>query len=120
MQIREIGRKKRHLRIRKKIKGTPERPRLCVHRSAKHLYAQVIDDMAERTLFSFSTADKDFVEKNTAVGGKIAKAAKLGEHYGKILIEKGIRKIAFDRGGYLYHGRVKALAESLRQAGLEF
>lgn len=116
---KELGRLKRHGRIRKKMFGTMERPRLSVHRSNQNLYVQVVDDTASRTLLSFSTADKNFCEKV----GKIRKtdaAAKLGEIFGPALKEKGILKIAFDRGGYQYHGRIKALAEALRKAGIEF
>ena len=116
---KEEKRLKRHGRIRKKMFGTLERPRLIVHRSAKNLYAQVVDDTRSHTLFSFSTADKKFMEiapKN----GKVQKAEKLGTFFAGRLKEKGILKIAFDRGGYQYHGRIKALAESLRQAGIEF
>lgn len=119
MLKKEIGRSKRHIRIRKRVIGTPERPRLTVHRSAKNIYVQAIDDTANRTLFSFSTLDKDF-SKVKPKKGKVTQAEKLGAHFGKALKDKGISKIAFDRGGYLYHGRVKALAESLRQAGIQF
>ena len=118
-QKKEAARQKRHGRIRKKLFGTVERPRLSVHRSAKNLYVQVIDDTASSTLFSFSTTDKNFV-KAAPKSGKVKKSEKLGEFFAAKLKEKGINKIAFDRGGYQYHGRVKALAESLRQAGIEF
>ncbi len=119
MLDKEIGRLKRHGRIRKKMFGTAERPRLNVHRSLKNLYVQVIDDMQSRTLFSFSTRDKDF-SKKVSKGSKTEKAKGLGQFFAARLKEKGIRKIAFDRGGYQYHGRVKALADSLREAGIEF
>ena len=119
MLKRELGRMKRHQSIRKKIFGTAERPRLTVHRSLKNLYVQVIDDMAARTLFSFSTADKVLTQDKTKKN-KVAAAGKLGQFYAPKLIEKGIRKVAFDRSGCLYHGRIKALAESLRKAGIEF
>ena len=119
MDQKEIGRLGRHNSIRKRVKGTSERPRLSVHRSAKNLYVQLIDDMAEKTLFAFSTRDKNF-EKSVQKDNKVTKAQKLGQVYGPKIKEKGITKIAFDRGGYKYHGRVKALAESLRQAGIEF
>ena len=119
MLAKETGRIKRHRRIRKKLLGTPERPRLTVHRSAKNIYVQIVDDTKAHTLYSFSTTDKNF---STAAPkkGKVAKAEKLGEFFAKNLKEKGIQKVAFDRGGYLYHGRVKALAESLRKNGIEF
>ena len=119
MLKKELGRIKRHLSIRKKIFGTAERPRLSVHRSAKNLYVQVIDDTTARTLLSFSTADKTFKEK-LPKKGKVAAAEKLGQFYAPLLKQKGIRHIAFDRAGSLYHGRIKALAESLRQGGIEF
>ena len=120
MLKKELGRIKRHRGIRKKIFGTPERPRLAVHRSLKNLYVQAIDDTQSRTLFSFSTLDKNFL---TAVKGKTSKsslAEKLGQFFAKSLKEKGIQKAAFDRGGFQYHGRIKALAEALRQGGIEF
>ena len=118
-KTKEAGRKKRHGRIRKKMFGTAERPRLAVHRSAKNLYVQVVDDTQSRTLYSFSTLDKEFL-KTAPKNGKVAKSDKLGQFFAAKLKEKGIAKIAFDRGGYQYHGRVKALAESLRQAGIQF
>ena len=105
--------------MRKKLSGTQERPRLSVHRSLKNLYAQVVDDLQAKTLLSFSTLDKAFIKS----AGKLKKselAAKLGEFFVGELIKKGIRKISFDRGGYAYHGRVKALADSLRKGGIEF
>ncbi|MBI3314187.1 MAG: 50S ribosomal protein L18 [Candidatus Omnitrophica bacterium] len=119
MLVKEAGRIKRHRRIRKKLLGTPERPRLTVHRSAKNIYVQIIDDTKAQTLFSFSTADKKFIQ-TAPKKGKVAKAEKLGEFFAGNMKEKGIKKVAFDRGGYLYHGRVKALAESLRKNGIEF
>ncbi|MBI3306731.1 MAG: 50S ribosomal protein L18 [Candidatus Omnitrophica bacterium] len=119
MLVKETGRIKRHRRIRKKLLGTPERPRLTVHRSARNIYVQVVDDTKAHTLYSFSTADKKF-DAVAPKKGKVAKAEKLGEFFAKDLKEKGINKIAFDRGGYLYHGRVKALADSLRKHGIDF
>ncbi len=119
MLKKELGRLKRHYGIRKRIVGTAERPRLSVHRSAKNLYVQVIDDTQARTLISFSTLDKGF-SKEKPKSGKVSAAEKLGAFFAKTLKEKGIQKIAFDRGGYQYHGRVKALAESLRQGGIQF
>lgn len=117
-------RKKRHARIRKGIFGTPEKPRLCIFRSGKHLYAQAVDDYRGRTLFSFSTNGEKFrkaVSKNGAAKTESVEAAKkLGEIFGPEIVAKGIGKIVFDRGGYKYHGRVKALAEALRQAGISF
>lgn len=120
MSSKERQRKKRHRHIRRKVSGTGERPRLCVHRSSKNLYVQVVDDTRSHTLFSFSTMDKQFASARPATGGKMSQAEKLGEFYADKLKEKGIQKISFDRGGYAYHGRVKALADSLRQGGIQF
>ena len=116
---KELGRIKRHRGIRKRIFGTAERPRLAVHRSAKNLYVQVIDDNASRTLLSFSTRDKAYL-KSAPKAGKVTAAETLAQVFAKTLKEKGIQKISFDRGGYQYHGRIKALAESLRKAGIQF
>ncbi|MDE5792201.1 MAG: 50S ribosomal protein L18 [Oscillospiraceae bacterium] len=110
------ARQKRHARVRTKISGTPEVPRLCVFRSAKHIYAQIIDDVNGVTLASASSMVKDF----DANGGNIEGAKKVGELVAKTAIEKGIKDVVFDRGGYLYHGRVQALAESARENGLNF
>jgi large subunit ribosomal protein L18 len=110
------ARLKRHRRVRKNISGTAERPRLNVFRSAKHIYAQIIDDVAGVTLVSASTMDKDFNE----YGGNIDAAKKIGEIVAKRAIEKNIKAVVFDRGGYVYHGRVAALAEGAREGGLEF
>lgn len=115
MLDKELGRIKRHRRLRKKVKGTIERPRVSVHRSLKNIYVQAIDDIGQRTLLSASTGDKTI----GAVKGKTNAAKQLGLAFGKKLIEKGIQKVAFDRGGYLYHGRVKALADALREAGVQ-
>lgn len=111
------ARKKRHARIRRKISGTQERPRLNVFRSSKHIYAQLIDDVAGVTLASASTLDKELKLEN---GGNVEAARKVGELIAKRALEKGYKKVVFDRGGYLYHGRVKSLAEAAREAGLEF
>lgn len=119
MRNKEDARIKRHGRFRKRISGTTERPRLLVHRSLKNLYVQVIDDSNAHTLCAFSTADKNF-SKTISKASKTQRAEKMGQFFASQLKEKGIKKIAFDRGGYKYHGRVKALAESLRQAGIEF
>ena len=107
---------KRHQRIRNKISGTAERPRLNVFRSAKHIYAQLIDDVAGVTLASASSMDKDFEGKGA---GKEA-ARKVGAQVAKNAAAKGITEVVFDRGGYLYHGRVKELAEGAREGGLKF
>ena len=107
---------KRHKRVRAKVFGTPERPRLNVFRSEKNIYAQVIDDVAGNTLVSASSLEKGFEGK----GNNCEAAAKVGEAIGQRAKDKGIDTVVFDRGGYLYHGRIKALAEGARKAGLEF
>lgn len=117
-ESREISRKRRHMRVRKKISGTPEKPRLNVYKSLKHIYAQIIDDESGNTLVAASTLDKAI--KDSVTGCNVESAKKVGELIAKKAIEKGIKKVAFDRGGYIYHGRVKALAEAAREAGLEF
>lgn len=109
----------RHKRIRKKMQGSEERPRLTVHRSIKNLNVQVIDDIAQKTLASITTSSKSFASQ-VGKATKKEQAEKLGGMLGETLKEKGIQKIAFDRGGYLYHGRIKALAEGLRQTGIQF
>jgi large subunit ribosomal protein L18 len=110
-------RQARHARVRKHISGTPERPRLCVFKSSKHIYAQVIDDTTGNTLVSASTLDKDI---NVANGGNKEAAKVVGESVAKKALEKGISEVAFDRGGFLFHGRVKELADGAREAGLKF
>ena len=109
-------RKKRHVRVRAKVSGTPERPRLNVYRSNANIYAQIIDDVAGVTLVSASTLEKDF---EGATGNKEA-ARKVGQLIAERAKAKGIDTVVFDRGGYLYHGRVKALAEGAREGGLAF
>ena len=104
-----------HTRIRRKVKGTPERPRLAVFRSVKHIYAQVIDDSQGQT-----TVAAGSLEKNGANGGNIAGAKAIGKLVAERAQDKGIKAVVFDRGGYHYHGRVKALAEAAREAGLKF
>jgi len=109
----------RHMRVRNKISGTAERPRLSVYRSLNNIYAQVIDDVAQNTIVSASTLDEELKGKLNGTGNK--EAAKLvGELVAKRAIEKGIKAVVFDRGGYIYHGRVKELADAARAAGLEF
>jgi large subunit ribosomal protein L18 len=110
-------RKRRHARVRAKIAGTAARPRLNVFRSNKHLYAQLIDDANGVTLASASTIEKDFGLEST---GNQEAAAKVGELLAKRATEKGVASVVFDRGGYLYHGRVKALADAARENGLQF
>lgn len=111
-------RKVRHFRVRKKISGTAERPRLNVYRSSKHIYAQIIDDVKGVTLVSASTLDKDM--DGIENGGNVEAARKVGEAIAKKAQAKGVKSVVFDRGGYLYHGRIQALADAAREAGLEF
>ncbi|WP_457643203.1 50S ribosomal protein L18 [Persephonella sp.] len=111
----------RHKRIRKKVFGTAERPRMVFFKSLNNLYVQIIDDEAGRTLVSASTIDKDFVEKYGVRGGKnIEMAKKLGEFIAEKALAKGIQNVVFDRGGFIYHGKVKAFAEAAREKGLKF
>lgn len=112
-------RKKRHMRLRNKISGSAERPRLNVYRSSSHIYAQVIDDTKGITLVSASSMEEAIKEQVKSTGSKEA-AALVGKMVGDRAKEKGIESITFDRGGYIYHGRVKALAEGVREAGLKF
>ena len=118
---RNLARKRRHLTVRKKINGTVEVPRVSVFRSAKHIYAQLIDDTAETTLLQASTM---FPETKKRLSGENMKktdlAKEVGKHLGEMAVEKGIKKVRFDRGGYAYHGRVKSLADGIREAGVEF
>lgn len=116
---RKKVRQKKHLRIRKRIQGTLERPRLAVYRSLKHMYAQLIDDVKGVTLVSASTLEPGLREQ-IENGGNIDAAKKVGELLAKKAIEKGITNVVFDRGGNLYHGRVKAVAEGAREGGLQF
>lgn len=113
---KKTSRARRHLRVRKKVFGTPERPRLSVYRSEKNIYAQIIDDVNAVTLVSASSLDKDF----SAKGGNKEGAKLVGETVAKKALEKGVNEVVFDRGGYVYHGRVQQLAESAREAGLKF
>ena len=112
-------RQARHARVRKHISGTPERPRLCVFRSTKHIYAQVIDDTTGNTLAAASTLDQD-IKAQAQYGGNKAAARLVGGSVAKKAQEKGITEVAFDRGGFLFHGRVKELANGAREAGLKF
>lgn len=114
---KDARRRRIHFRIRRRVKGTPERPRLAVFRSLKHIYAQIIDDVHGRTLAAASSAAKS---SGLAGGGNVASAREVGRLIAERAKEKGIRRVVFDRGGYLYHGRVKALADAAREAGLEF
>jgi large subunit ribosomal protein L18 len=115
---RRVARTRRHRRVRKRVVGTPDRPRLCVFRSSRHIYAQIVDDTTGRTITSASTLDES---QRSADGGKKKERAK---HVGTLIAERakaaGISRVAFDRGGFAYQGRVAALAEAARQGGLEF
>ena len=112
-------RQKRHLRVRKKLAGTTERPRLNVYRSLNNIYAQIIDDVKGVTLVSASTLDKELKDDSVHGGNKTAAKA-VGSLVAKKALEAGIKQVVFDRGGYIYHGRVKELADAAREAGLEF
>ena len=114
---RNSDRVKRHNRVRKHLAGTAESPRLCVYRSNVSIYAQIIDDVKGYTLASASSADKDF---DMAGKTKCEQAKLVGEKLGKLAVEKGIKTVVFDRGGYIYTGRIQALADGARSAGLEF
>ncbi len=113
------GRKIRHLRIRQRVQGTAERPRLAVFRSLNHIYAQLIDDVTGRTLAAADSRSTDFRQR-LKTGGNVAAAKIVGELMAQKAKASGITKVVFDRGGYQYHGRVKALAEAVRAAGLVF
>lgn len=115
-QDRQQARVRRHLRVRKKVSGTPEKPRLAVFRSEKNIYAQIIDDVNAVTLVAASSLDKDF----EGIGSNKEAAKAVGEALAKRALEKGIKEVVFDRGGFVYHGRVQSLAEGAREAGLEF
>ena len=113
---RQEARVRRHLRIRKKLSGTAERPRLAIFRSEKNIYAQIIDDVAQITVVAASSLDKDF----NGLGSNKAAAKEVGRLIAEKAIEKGIKSVVFDRGGFIYHGRIQELAEAAREAGLEF
>lgn len=114
---RNVIRQKRHKHVRRRISGTGERPRLSVYRSSKNIYAQLVDDTSGTTLAASSSIDKAF---DFDKGSDIEAARKVGELIAKRALEKGIDSVVFDRGGYLYHGRIKALADGAREAGLKF
>ena len=116
---RHTARLKRKARIRKAISGTAERPRLTVFRSARHIYAQVVNDTDGNTLAAASSLDPVFREQST-FENKVAAAAFVGKLVGQRAIEKGIKKVVFDRNGFLYHGRIKAVSDGAREAGLDF
>jgi len=119
LQKKQAGLRRRHTRVRGKISGTAERPRLCITRSNKNIYAQLVDDVAGRTLCAVSTLGPDF-KATGASGATVEGAAQLGTIVGKKASDAGITEVVFDRGGNLYHGRVKALAVAAREAGLKF
>jgi large subunit ribosomal protein L18 len=114
---RRTARSRRHLRVRKKVSGTATRPRMVVTRSARHIYVQIVDDSASRTLVSASTLDEGIRE---ATGDKKSRAAQVGKLVAERAGSAGIAKVVFDRGGNRYHGRIAALADAAREAGLEF
>ncbi len=117
---RKLQTQKRHRRLRRDLSGTSQRPRLAVFRSNNHIYAQVIDDDAQNTLCAASTLDKDLRPNLQAGGSSCAASIAVGELVAKRALAKGIQQVVFDRGGNLYHGRVKALADAARDAGLQF
>jgi len=116
---RKYSRKKRHLRVRKKVAGTPDRPRMAVFRSEKHMYAQIIDDTKHQTICSSSTL-KGELKSSLEKTWDLKAAEKVGEDIAKKAKDAGIEEVVFDRGGFKYHGRVKALADGARNAGLKF
>ena len=116
---RDLHRQRVHQRVRRRVEGTPERPRLSVYRSLGHIYAQVIDDRSGKTLVSASSIDAE-TKKNLKGGGNIAAAKVIGKTIAQRAKSAGVSKVVFDRGGYKYHGRVKALADAAREAGLQF
>ena len=116
---KRVARQRRHARIRAKLQGTASRPRLCVFRSLNHIYARVIDDTRGHTLASASTLDAE-IKNETDSKSKSAEAELVGSMIAKRILTKKIKEVVFDRGGYKYHGRVKALAEAARKAGLKF
>ena len=118
-ESRQEVRAKKHMRIRNRFSGTAERPRLAVFRSNKHMYAQIIDDVARRTLVAASTLEKD-VKGELQYTDTVEAASYLGTVIAKRAIEKGIKEVVFDRGGFIYQGKIAALAEAAREAGLEF
>ncbi|MCF7810370.1 50S ribosomal protein L18 [bacterium] len=124
MKVALLRKQKRHqrrrLRVRKRVLGSADRPRLIVYRSNKHIYAQLRDDHGERTIIGCSTLTPELIEKLKNITGKIEKAKVVGEHLAKLAKDTMIEKVAFDRNGRRYHGRIKALADGARTAGLKF
>lgn len=115
---KNLSRQARHKRVRKNLSGTPDKPRLSMYKSNTNIYAQIIDDVNGVTLVSASTIDKDLKGEN--LGKNVEAAKKVGEAIAKKALDKGIEEVVFDRSGYIYHGKVKELAESAREAGLKF
>jgi len=116
---RQIARSKRQVRVRRKVRGSQERPRLCVFRSAKHIYAQIIEDVTGTTLVAVSTVTKD-VGGDLKLSGNVEAAKLVGKKIAERALAKNITQVVFDRNGFLYHGRIKALADAAREAGLSF
>jgi len=114
------GRERRHLRIRQKVQGTAERPRLTVFRSLNHIYVQLVDDLNGRTVIAVSSRDSAVADAVKAAKGKVGAGKAVGKRVAEVAKEKGIQRVCFDRGGYLYHGRVKAVADGAREGGLNF
>ena len=119
-KVRLEPRKKKHLRVRKKISGTQERPRLTLHRSNKHIFAQIIDDSKSGSLLTLGSHAKEFKDFKPEQSGKIPVCFEVGKRLAKRAVEKGIKEVVFDRSGYQYHGRIRALAEGAREGGLIF
>ena len=119
LNLKKQARLKRKKRIRKKLIGTMKRPRLCVFRSTKHIYAQVVDDSQGRTLAAASSSEKA-VRESAELKGKMNAAGMVGKLIAQRALEKGVKKVVFDRNGFLYHGRVKAVSDGARESGLEF
>ncbi|MBW1914513.1 MAG: 50S ribosomal protein L18 [Deltaproteobacteria bacterium] len=117
---RAEARYKRKKRVRKKISGTPETPRMTVFRSSRHIYAQIIDDISTKTLVDASSLSKEIRAKKEISGGNIEGASAIGKAIAEKALNKGIKKVVFDRNGFLYHGRIKAFADGAREQGLEF
>ena len=120
MKEKRWKQERRHLRVRRKVEGSTERPRLAVHRTLKHIYVQVIDDITGKTLASVSSLTKEVKEKLKKGGSNISASQVIGSEIAARAKALGLKKVVFDRGGYKYHGRVKALADAARAAGLEF
>jgi large subunit ribosomal protein L18 len=119
VKTKEVSRERRHERIRKTVSGTSERPRLSIHKSLNNIYAQIIDDAKGRTIIAASTVDKE-IKAEKGHKGNVATAKKVGQMLASKAAGAGIKRVVFDRGGYKYHGCVKALAEAAREGGLEF